>query len=151
MKKLRVSLILAGCIGVLTFLSSALAQAADIALKGYDPVAYFTDHRATGGNEEYRYEWDGALYHFASAQHLEMFKADPEHYLPQYKTWCAASVAKGVKVFGNPEYWLVVDDRLYLFGSPVGPDVMRTDPATMRSKADSNWPTVSQLPDPSRK
>jgi YHS domain-containing protein len=151
MKKLRISLIFAGCIGVLTLLSSGLVQAADIALKGYDPVAYFTDQRATVGNEQYQYEWDGALYQFASAKHLEMFKADPDHYLPQYNTLCAASVAKGVKVYGNPEHWLVVGDRLYLFGGPVGPDLMRADPSAMKSKADANWPTVVQLPDPSRK
>ena len=150
MQKFRSSLILAGCLGLLTFLSSTLVHAAEIALRGYDPVAYFTDHRATLGSEQYQAEWDGSLYRFASAKHREMFKADPEHYLPQYKNWCAASVAKGVKVYGNPEYWLVVEDRLYLFGAPVGPDLMKADPAAMKSKADTNWPAVSQLPDPSR-
>jgi YHS domain-containing protein len=151
MKRHRFSLIVAGCIGALTFLSSVLVQAADIALKGYDPVAYFADQRAMVGNEQYQYEWDGALYQFSSAKHLEMFKADPEHYLPQYKNWCAASVAKGVKVYGNPEYWLVVDDRLYLFGGPAGPDLMRANPAAMKGMADQNWPAVSQMQDPSRK
>jgi len=150
MKRFRISPILAGCVGLLALLSSTLVQAAEIALKGYDPVAYFTDHRATPGNEQYQYEWDGSLYRFASARHLEMFKADPEHYLPQYKNWCAASVAKGVKVYGDPEHWLVVDDRLYLFGGPAGPDLMKADPAATKSKADTNWPAVSQLPDPSR-
>jgi len=119
-----------------------------VAMKGYDPGAYFTDKRATLGDAQYKYEWDGAIYHFASAKHLELFKAEPEHYLPQYNQWCAASVAKGLKVYGNPEWWLVVDDRLYLFGKPIGPELMRKDPAGMKSAADKNWEQVSKLPAP---
>src|SRR5271165_2597932 len=143
MKQLTISLILAGFIGTLIL---GVTQAGDdrLAIKGYDPVAYFTEKRPTVGNSQYQYEWDGAIYQFASAKHLELFKAEPERYLPQYKNWCAASVAKGVKVQGNPEYWLVVDGRLYLFGQPVGPDLMRADPAAMKSEADKNWPKVSR-------
>ena len=108
---------------VLFFGSGAVAQTSDdrLALKGYDPVAYFTEKRPIAGNPQYQHEWDGAVYRFASAKHLELFKADPDRYLPQYNNWCAASVAKGEKVHGNPEWWLVVDGRLYLFGKPIGP------------------------------
>jgi YHS domain-containing protein len=127
--------------------STATEQA--LGIKGYDPVAYFTEKRATLGDPQYQHEWDGALYRFASARHLEMFKADPDRYLPQYNNWCAASVAKGVKVEGNPEYWTVVDGRLYLFGAAIGPGLMAADPAMTR-RADGNWPKVSQLPEPSR-
>jgi YHS domain-containing protein len=150
MKRLGISLMLAGFIGVLFFGSSANAQAGDdrLALKGYDPVAYFTEKRPIVGNPQYQHEWDGAIYRFASAEHLELFKVDPDRYLPQYNTWCAASVAKGVKVQGNPEWWLVVDGRLYLFGGPMGPGVMRADAAAMKSQADENWSKVSQLPAP---
>ena len=95
-----------------------------VALKGYDPVAYFTEKRPMVGNSQYQHEWDGAIYRFASAKHLELFKAEPDRYLPQYNNWCAASVAKGEKVSGNPEWWLVVDGRLYLFGKPIGPGLM---------------------------
>ena len=119
-----------------------------LALKGYDPVAYFTEQRPMVGNTQYQHEWDGAIYRFASAKHLEMFKAEPDRYLPQYNNWCAASVAKGEKVYGNPEWWLVVDDRLYLFGRPIGPDLMKADPAAMKGQADENWLKVSRLPTP---
>ena len=93
--------------------------------------------------------WDGATYRFASAKHLDLFKADPDRYLPQYSNLCAASVAKGVKVQGQPEYWLVQDGRLYLFGGPQGPALMRAD-ATMKSTADKNFSSVSRLPNPSQ-
>jgi YHS domain-containing protein len=127
---------------------SFAAETAPLAIKGYDPVAYFTEKRALVGDAQYAYEWDGAVYRFASAKHLELFKIDPDRYLPQYQTWCTASVAKGEKVYGNPEWWLVADGRLYLFGRPIGPALMSEDPAAMRNKADANWAKVSQLPAP---
>jgi YHS domain-containing protein len=131
--------------------ANVVTQAADqrVALKGYDPVAYFTEQRPMLGDPKYQHEWDGATYRFALAKHLELFKADPDRYLPQYNNWCAASVAKGIKVHGNPEYWLVVDGRLYLFGGPPGPGLMKADPAAMMSTADKNWQNVSRLPNPS--
>jgi YHS domain-containing protein len=152
MKQFSISLILAGFIAVLSLGSSTVAQTGDdrLALKGYDPVAYFTDKRPMVGDSQYQHEWDGAIYRFASARHLELFKADPDRYLPQYNNWCAASVAKGEKVRPNPENWLVVDGRLYLFGKSIGPGLMKADPAAMKREADKNWPTVSQLPDPPR-
>ena len=133
------------------FAASTLSFAAEttpLAIKGYDPVAYFTEKRAMVGDAQYAYEWDGAIYRFASARHLELFKVDPDRYLPQYQNWCTASMAKGEKVYGNPEWWLVADGRLHLFGHPIGPARMSEDPAAMRSKADANWPKVSQLPAP---
>ena len=150
MKRFSISLILAGFIGVLFLGSGALAQANDdrLALKGYDPVAYFTEKRPMVGNPQYQHQWDGAVYRFASAKHLELFKADPDRYLPQYKNWCAASVARGEKVHGNPEWWLVVDGRLYLFGKPIGPGAMTANAATIKRTADENWSKVSKLASP---
>jgi hypothetical protein len=150
MKLLRNRLMLPGLIAAILLWSVALAQAEDtrLALKGYDTVAYFTEGRPMMGDPQFQQEWDGAIYRFASAKHLAMFKADPDRYLPQYNHWCAASVAKGLKVYGNPEWWLVVDGRLYLFGRPVGPELMGKDPVAMKKRADENWPRVSQLPAP---
>jgi hypothetical protein len=149
MTSLRGWLMLAGIAAAIFLGWHVLTQAGEsrLALKGYDPVAYFTDERAMLGDPQYQYEWDSAVYRFGSAQHLALFKADPDRYLPQYNNWCAASVAKGEKVYGNPEWWLVLDGRLYLFGKPIGPGLMSKD-AGMKSRADENWPKVSQLPAP---
>jgi YHS domain-containing protein len=126
MKLLKKFLTLAGLAAAIFLGWNTVTQAGEppLALKGYDPVAYFTDERPVVGDPQYQYEWDGAVYRFASAQHLVLFKAEPDLYLPQYNNWCAASVAKGNKVYGNPEYWLVLDGRLYLFGKPIGPQLM---------------------------
>jgi YHS domain-containing protein len=128
---------------------SVAMQKATLGIKGYDPVAYFTDKRPVIGDPQYRHEWDGVTYQFASARHLEMFKTDPDRYLPQYNSLCAASLAKGVVYEGNPEHWLVVDGRLYLFGGPVSPSLM-ANAAVITRKADENWPQVSRAPDTPR-
>jgi YHS domain-containing protein len=150
MKHLSSSLTLASFIGILFLGLSAVTQANDdrVALKGYDLVGYFTEKRPIIGNSQHQHELDGAIYRFASASHLELFKADPDRYLPQYNNWCMASVAKGDKVYGNPEWWLVVDGRLYLFGKPIGPGLMKADPVAMKSQADEKWSKVSRLPAP---
>jgi hypothetical protein len=68
MRKLSFSSILAGLIGWLLLGSGAVAQAGDerLALKGYDPVAYFTENRRMVGDAQFQYEWDGAIYRFAT-------------------------------------------------------------------------------------
>jgi|tagenome__1003787_1003787.scaffolds.fasta_scaffold20836105_2 hypothetical protein len=150
MKNLRNLLIVVGLTAAAILRFGASAQAADqpLALKGYDVVAYFTEKRPMVGVPQHQHEWDGATYRFVSAKHLELFKADPDRYLPQYKNWCAASVARGEKVHGNPEWWTVVDGRLYLFGKPVGPGLMAANPANLKRLADENWAQVSRLPVP---
>lgn len=128
---------------------SPASEAAPLGLKGYDPVAYFTQKRPMLGEAQYQHEWDGVAYRFASAQHLELFKAEPDRYLPQFNNLCAASVAKGVIAEGHPEHWLVVDGRLYLFGGPQGPGLMAAD-RTMGRRADDTYARLSQRPAPVR-
>jgi len=55
-----------------------------VAIKGYDPVAYFTLGQPAQGKKEFEYEWQGAKWRFAGQEHLELFKADPEKFAPRY-------------------------------------------------------------------
>ena len=55
-----------------------------LAIMGYDPVAYFIQGKALKGTEEFAYQWMGAEWRFASAEHLDLFRANPEEYAPQY-------------------------------------------------------------------
>ncbi len=57
---------------------------AGIAIKGYDPVAYFTENRAIRGKDEFEYLYEGAQWWFSSAGHRDLFAASPERYMPQY-------------------------------------------------------------------
>jgi YHS domain-containing protein len=127
--------------------SIAMAQSVQpaplrLVLKGYDPVAYFTDGKPIQGKPEYEAVYDDARYHFASARHLEQFKADPDRYAPQYAGSCAAGVAIGLKVEAEPEHWLIVDGKLFVFAGASSVDQMRAAPAEMIAKGQENWKTL---------
>jgi YHS domain-containing protein len=117
-----------------------------LALKGYDPVAYFTDSRAMAGNPEYEAIYDGARYRFASARNLQLFRADPDRYAPQYAGACTAGIAMGVKVESDPENWVIVDGKLFIFSSAATADAMRADTAGMIAKAQENWKRLANAP-----
>jgi len=111
-------------------LMAAAAEAAPtlrLGIKGYDPVAYFTLQRATPGRPQFEYSWDEHVWRFASAEHRELFMADPVRYAPQFANFCAVALARGEVREANPEYWLINDGKLYLFGKSYGPDLFRKD------------------------
>jgi YHS domain-containing protein len=120
--------------------SFATEEAVPLAIKGYDPVAYFTIGRPTRGLAEFAYEWDEQRYLFANAEHRELFKADPVHYAPQFGNNCAMALALGEVDEANPEYWLISDGKLYIFGkpAPMGPELFQQDLAANIAKADQN-------------
>jgi YHS domain-containing protein len=60
-----------------------------VILKGYDPVAYFTLHRAVQGNASFQTRFGGATYEFASAADKAAFDKNPSRYVPQYGAFCA--------------------------------------------------------------
>ena len=86
----------------------------NIAINGYDPVAYFTEEKPVEGVADFSSEWDGATVLFVSAAHKEMFDADPEKYAPKYGGYCAYAVSKGYTASTDPVAWTVHEGRLYL-------------------------------------
>src|SRR5688572_13139968 len=65
---------------------------------GYDLVAYFTDNAPVKGSKQFVHEINGVKYQFASAAHRDLFKSNPEKYLPVCDGYCAWGVAeKGIK------------------------------------------------------
>jgi len=123
---------------------SARADEKSLAIKGYDPVAYFTLGKPTKGSPEYAYDWDEHRYLFASAEHRDRFKADPVKYAPQFGNYCAMALAKGQIVVANPENWLISEGKLYVFGSPApaGPVLFQKDLAGNVVKANQNRPIL---------
>lgn len=122
--------------------SASKASTADdvvpLALKGYDPVAYFTLGRPVRGLPEFEYEWDEQRYRFATAEHRSLFIADPVRYAPQFESFCAMALANGEIVEANPEYWLVSDSKLYIFGKPDGPALFKKNLARNIAKANQH-------------
>lgn len=109
-----------------------------LAIKGYDPVAYFTLGKATPGLPDIEHEWDEHRYRFSRPEHREVFKAAPERYAPQFTNFCAMALALGKIVEADPESWLIVDGKLYIFGGPAGRDRFQQDLAGNIAKANQN-------------
>lgn len=83
---------------------------------GYDLVAYFLRNAAMKGNANISLEHKGVRYHFATTEHRDLFKKNPEKYLPACDGYCAWGVAeKGIKVQVDPKTFKVIDGKLYLF------------------------------------
>ena len=72
-----------------------------VAIKGHDPVAYFTMNKPVKGSPSFMAKHDGATYWFANAEHQQAFAAQPAKYVPQYGGYCAFGVAKGAKLYLN--------------------------------------------------
>lgn len=111
----------------------------DVALQGYDPVAYFTDGKPVKGSKAITTEYKGAEFRFASQEHLDAFLADPEAYAPQYGGYCAWAMADGKHAKGDARYWEVVDGKLYLNYNQKIQDKWAADKPGMISKADQEW------------
>ena len=110
-----------------------------VALKGYDPVAYFVDGHPVKGSSAFSFKFDDAVYYFASAEHQNRFAADPDRYAPRYSGYCAMSLSRGTKLEADPQSWVISDGRLYVFAAMEGPSRFAGDSAAIIAKADANW------------
>lgn len=119
-----------------------------IAIHGYDPVAYFTEHRPVKGSPEHAWAYRGATFWFASDAHRAVFQADPDHYAPRYGGFCAFAAANGAKATTEPDDFTILGDRLYLNHDDAVQSLWRKDAAGNVAKADARWPTVESQPDP---
>ncbi|QDL56840.1 YHS domain protein [Rhodoferax aquaticus] len=97
-----------------TLKNSFFATTTDTAINGYDSVAYFTNNAPVKGSDSLVWEWKGAKWKFSTAANLELFKANPDKYAPQYGGYCAYGVAKDNLVKVDPEQFTILDGKLYL-------------------------------------
>jgi len=137
--------------GAMLLLANGAAFAADalnlnygVAVKGYDPVAYFTQHKAVKGSTDITAEHDGARYQFASEEDKKLFVANPEKYVPQYGGFCAGGTLGGHKADINPEAFAINDGKLYLNYNAKVRDSFQSDAAANVTKANHNWTEVKK-------
>lgn len=122
-----------------SFGQSGTGGSVRVVLKGYDPVAYFTEKRAVRGAPDISYDWDGARYLFSSPRHRSAFVADPDRYAPRYGGYCAGGMSLGRKAEADPQLWKVVDGKLYVFASTRAKETLETDPAGTIERGSRNW------------
>jgi hypothetical protein len=115
----------------------------NVAIKGYDTVAYFRLGKAMRGNSSISYKWHNAIWYFAKKENRDMFTADPEKYAPQYGGYCAWAMAGARKAHTDPEVWKIVDGKLYLNCSNAAFGKWSNDIPGNIKKADANWSKLS--------
>src|SRR5262245_34746026 len=85
-----------------------------VAIKGYDPVAYFTQSKPVKGSASFSYQWMNSTWWFASAADRDDFARNPEKYVPQYGGYCAYGVSQNHTAPIDPEAWTIIRGKLYL-------------------------------------
>ena len=113
------------------------------AVNGYDTVAYFTQGKAVKGSPKFKYKYMDVQWYFTSEEHLELFKKNPDKYRPQYGGFCAWAIAeKKQRAPGDPNYWKIVDNKLYLNYDASIQNKWQADIPGFIRKADGNWPDM---------
>jgi hypothetical protein len=115
-----------------------------LAIEGYDPVAYFVDARPTIGLPDFEASEAGAVWRFHNEGNRASFAAHPDIYGPQFGGYDPVDVARGVTYAGNPRFWLVSGERLYLFGREGNRDAFAADPQRVLKEAKARWPALEQ-------
>jgi hypothetical protein len=113
-----------------------------LALYGYDPVAYFTDAEPLVGRPEFELPYAGAVWRFRNEGNRAAFQDRPDVYMPSFGGYDILAVGRGAALPGSPHYWLVIDQRLYLFESPAARDAFAADPGKAIAAARARWPEL---------
>jgi len=111
-------------------------------IEGYDPVAYFIDNKPVKGDPRFSIEYNGANYQFASSEHRDLFKDNPEEYAPQYGAFCGYAVSIGKLRPVDPTIYQIENGRLILQHTKEAYDLFNKDLRTSIKKADQNWPGI---------
>ena len=110
-----------------------------VALKGYDPISYFTDGKPIQGSKEFTFAFDDTTYWFKNAEHRDKFASDPERYAPQFDGYCAIQLSRGHKVEADPEAWTITNGKLYVFAIKKGVPLFNKESVAIAEKASENW------------
>lgn len=116
----------------------------NLAVSGYDPVAYFTDGKPVKGDKKFSHTWMDVEWRFASAEHRALFVASPEKFAPQFGGHCAWAVSQGYTASADPEAWRIVDGKLYLNYDANVQKRWENDIQALITKGNELWPGMIQ-------
>ena len=119
-----------------------------LAIDGYDPVAFFTRGKPVLGSPNLELRYGGVIWRFCNIGNRAAFAARPDIYMPQYGGYDPLAVARGVAVAGNPDIWLIVGERLFLFFDPAHRAEFAADATRFLAAAKRKWPAVESTLDP---
>lgn len=111
----------------------------NLALSGYDAVAYFADNAAYRGKKEFEYEWKDVKWRFYNQENMDKFVLSPEAYEPQFGGYCSYAMGLGQKASSDPTQFSVIDGKLYMNYSSKTKVLWEEDLDTMISTGRENW------------
>ena len=114
----------------------------NLAVQGYDPVAYFNEGKPVKGDKDFSTEYQGATFRFASAANRDKFVKSPQAYAPQYGGYCAWAVSQGYTAKGDARNWKIVDGKLYLNYNTSIQKKWEADVPGFIKAANTNWPGI---------
>jgi YHS domain-containing protein/thioredoxin-related protein len=101
-----------------------------LALSGYCPVSLISDKKLVAGQTEYTVTHEGRHYRFASRLTFNLFRRDPERYVPVNDGNCpVAQVERGARQPGDPRYGALYQGRLFLCSNAADRKRFLEDPA----------------------
>ena len=115
-----------------------------LAIEGFDPVAYFTESVAVQGSVAFEAREAGTVWRFRNEGNRASFVAHPEIYGPQFGGYDPVDLGRGVTYAGNPRFWVVAGQRLYLFGREENRDAFAVEPARFLKDATARWPALER-------
>src|SRR5262245_59668076 len=106
MRTIRTALLLCVAAALLVSAKSAVdavnKNSQNVAIKGFDTVAYFKESKPVKGSATFTHTWSGATWWFASAENRDAFAADPAKYAPQFGGYCAWAVGHNYTADTDP-------------------------------------------------
>jgi hypothetical protein len=115
-----------------------------LAIGGFDPVAYFTDAQPLVGQADFEAAEAGAVWRFRNEGNRAVFVGHPDIYSPQFGGYDPTDVARGIAVAGDPRFWLIAGQRLFLFGRAESRAAFAADPARILREAKQRWPGLQE-------
>ncbi len=112
---------------------------ARLMLGGWDVVAYLGERRAQPGSPQFRVEFEGVVYLFASADNLALFQREPAKYQPAYHGYDATRMVYAIPEIADPTLWLLIDGRVLLFADAASKAAFELDPVGNMALADRYW------------
>jgi hypothetical protein len=120
--------------------AGAFLEENGVALARFDPLSYFSpDRQLIYGDQQRAFDYKGSKFYFITNAHLDAFKADPEHFAPQFGGYDAYAASQGSKVVPNPRVFIIHDGKLYLFRDRESLRRWKEDAAGNIERANQTW------------
>ena len=113
-----------------------------LAIDGFDPVSYFIDGAATPGRPDFEFRYRDVIWRFCNSGNRAAFADHPGDYEPRFGGYDPIALARGAPTAGNPDIWLIWEQKLYLFFDTRTRDEFAADPRRAIVQADARWPDI---------